>query len=242
MRVALIFAISNRNQLTTTEWAQRKGFESSIPYEGKRLGCATVAVGQLMKFHRHPSYIAWDEMKDYISTKTTADFLYNLGCQMGIDYSSNNFDRDINSALKALKVYGYSVNSKSHDKYKTLSDVKQGYPVLMFGDRSSFLGINTWNGHAWLCDGVIFGDEQLELRVMTIDYRPTIYSTPDLMVEAYKYNKLVSYTPDRYHFNWGWYGTNNGFFDDSNIAVKGDEGKILNYKHNRKDVFVRPLK
>ena len=161
---------------------------------------------------------------------------------MGIDYSSNNFDRDINSALKALKVYGYSVNSKSHDKYKTLSDVKQGYPVLMFGDRSSFLGINTWNGHAWLCDGVIFGDEQLELRVMTIDYRPTIYSTPDLMVEAYKYNKLVSYTPDRYHFNWGWYGTNNGFFDDSNIAVKGDEGKILNYKHNRKDVFVRPLK
>lgn len=28
----------------------------------------------------------------------------------------------------------------------------------------------------------------------------------------------------------------------TNIAVEGDKGEILNYKHNRKDVFVRPLK
>lgn len=229
------------NQLTTTEWAQRNGFESSIPYEGKRLGCGPVAVGQFMKFHKYPTYLHWDEMHDKIPTTATTDFLYQIGLKMDIDYSKNSFDKGSDDVAYALRLYGYLANPPaSHDKYKVLSEVKGGHPVILFGNKKSFLGISSWDGHAWVCDGAIFGDETLELRVMTIDYRPTIYSTPDLMVEAYKGGKIMSYTPLRFHFNWGWGGYRNGYFDDSNIQVEDSEGEVHDYKHGRKDLFARP--
>lgn len=229
-----------RNQLTTTEWDQQNGYESSIPYTGKRLGCTTVAVGQFMKYHKHPSYINWGGMEDKYSTKAAADFLYQLGVKMGIDYSSNSFDRGEEDAVYALLSYGYKTKPASHDEYNVQNEVKKGNPVIMLGDKKSFIGISSWNGHAWLCDGVTYGDNTLELRVMTIDYRPTIYSTPDLMVEAYSYEKLMSYYPKKFHFNWGWGGFRNGFYDDSNIAIEDASGKVHDYKHGRRNIFATP--
>ena len=228
------------NQLTTTKWGQGNlrelngmTFNHYVPNNGK-LGCVTVAVGQVMRYHEFPASYPWSKMGDKYPTEETAAFLYELHNKIG---NSDRFD----TAQDALKSYGYSVTEKSHDDHAVLLQLSDGYPVCMFGKPSSLLGVATGSGHAWVCDGVRYGDSWLELRFMTIDYRPTTVSVPDLMVEAYVHKSITSYMTTRFHMNWGWYGENNGFFTDDNIEVTLD-GEKKNYKHGRKDLFIKPNK
>lgn len=72
---------------------------------------------------------------------------------------------------------------------------------------------------------------------MTLDYRPTAYSTPDLMVEAYHLDNYVAYFPIRLHFNWGWNGNYNGFYLDNDIV-----NPFGNFIKNRNDLLIRPIK
>ena len=227
------------NQLISTMWSQGAPFNALVP-NGYPLGCTTIATGQIMKFHESPSRINWSEIPDIGATTTTQNFLYSLAERIGVKFSADGSSGDISGMKSCLLNYGYDVIEKKHDQYDVSSEVQKGYPVLMSGLPNSILGVGFGNGHAWICDGSMYGTEQIEIRAMTIEYRPTIYSTPDKMIEAYRTAPVVAALPLKLHFNWGWGGKNDGYFDDSNIEITMSNGEKKNYKYNRKDLYIRP--
>jgi hypothetical protein len=65
---------------------------------------------------------------------------------------------------------------------------------------------------------------------------PTCFSNP------YNYTDFVSYSPATYHMNWGWYGSQNGYYNDNNIEVE-ISNKKYNFSTNRKDIInIYPIK
>ena len=99
---------------------------------------------------------------------------------------------------------------------------------------------NKEESHEWVCDGETHGNYGFEIRVMTIDYSPSSSIVPDLLVEAYKQYIQSSYIPLRFHYNWGWKGDCNGFYDDSNIKVTTNYGESHNFNQKRKTLYIHP--
>lgn len=227
------------NQLISTMWSQGAPFNALVP-NGYPLGCTTIATGQIMKFHESPSRINWSHIPVIGVSATTQEFLYNLANRIGVDFSEDGSSGNISDIKSCLLNYGYDVIEKKHDQYDVSSEVQKGYPVLMSGLPNSILGVGFGNGHAWICDGSMYGTEQIEIRAMTIEYRPTIYSTPDKMIEAYRTAPVVAASPLKLHFNWGWGGKNDGYFDDSNIEITMSNGEKKNFNHDRKDLYIHP--
>lgn len=122
-------------------------------------------------------------------------------------------------------------------RYYMLSKIRDrlrfGTPVIQFG-----YNLSTSAGHAWVCDGLDIHDIETKLRFMTLDYRPTSYSTPDKMVEAYsKSLNRIYYTNVR--FNWGWGGNQDAYYNDENFTVTVN-GVKTHYHDNRLDMIISP--
>lgn len=103
----------------------------------------------------------------------------------------------------------------------------------MFGDNRAGDG-----SHAWACDGIDKRSIHIEIRFMTLEYRPTTVSVPP-MIEAHKIRNLQwMYT--KFHYIWGAYGDFDAFFYDSDISFKDGKGDVKDYSKNRKNVYVSP--
>lgn len=225
------------SQLLSTTWHQGSPFNGKVP-GSKYLGCAAVAAGQIMKYHKHPSNFNWANMPNSGATATTQEFLYELGTNIGIDYNAELSSTKLNKVKNALEKYGYIVTEKStHDISSVITELSKRRPVYMRGTWKKENGETV--GHAWVCDGHFYREMHNEIRFMTLDYRPTIYSTPDLMIEAYTIRKdPASYV--QYHFNWGSNDTSiNGYYSDSNISFKFDN-EIHNYNNKRQELLIQP--
>ncbi|MDE7152553.1 MAG: C10 family peptidase [Candidatus Amulumruptor sp.] len=223
-----------RNQLIQTKWAQGEPYNGMIP--GKKLGCTTVAVGQIMKYHKFPVYFAWDNMPNIGATIVTQSFLYELGKEInGGDFGSKKTGASIGEVKSALKKYGYRVSEHSHNPNSVSSQLSlgKGFPVCMFGDNRAGDG-----SHAWVCDGIDTRSSHIEIRFMTLEYRPTTVSIPP-MIEAYKIMNL-EWTYTKFHYIWGANGDFDAFFYDSDISFTDGKGDVKDYSKNRKDVHVSP--
>ena len=223
--------------LIDTKWDQMFDFNDSNP-EGPVLGCTTVAAGQIMRFHRHPSsyegkIINWDDMPSAYATKTTSDFLYKLAKRIGVDFMTGG--ADINQVENALSAYKYECDIKPHTLDFVRSELRKQKPVYMCGVSPD---LNA--GHAWVCDGERLSTNRNSLRVMTLDYRPTSYSTPDLMVEAYAKDLSLSSAVFLY-YNWGWRGDQNAFYVHNSFQVKV-KGVWTTFSNDRKDMSIHPIK
>ncbi|MDE7150844.1 MAG: C10 family peptidase [Candidatus Amulumruptor sp.] len=232
----------SEKRLLSTSWHQGSSY-NDLSYNGKvpglkSLGCVTIAVGQIMRYHKYPASFNWENMPDNYASSTTQDFLYMLGRQLGIDYSAEESASNIDKARKVLEMYGYTVKLHEYHHLSSVYDeLKHNRPVYMRGIGKEPDGTKV--GHAWVCDGYQYESSHTEIRVMTLDYRPTIYSTPDKMIEAYA--MIKNYRGyERYHMNWGANVTPtiNGFYSDSDISFKVD-GELHNYNIDRKNLLIR---
>ena len=95
--------------------------------------------------------------------------------------------------------------------------------------------------HAWVCDGIDSYTYYHEIRVMTLPYRPTAQIIPTEMIEAIKILKPIYSTGYRYHMNWGWYGTADGFYLDNSMNPKVEDGNY-SYNKNRTELLIIPNK
>ena len=135
-----------------------------------------------------------------------------------------------------LERNGYKVTYQNYDTEGVLKEVSKRFPVFICGQ-----DYTANKAHAWVCDGYERGQNGYEIRVMTIDYRPEASIIPDLMIEAYKKYTQTSYTPLRFHYNWGAKGLYDAYFDDTNIKINLDNGESRNYKDHRVTLYIRPL-
>ena len=192
-----------------TKWKQTEPFnnltdETSSIDDDWPCGCITIAVAQIINYHKRPVYPTfnnvacnWDTLSsvyhyldpDYAGSseaqRQAANFLYELGTSdyCNISYSALQGSADMLDAKRAFKKIGYSnltrrIGCTNNDLNRIIDHVKNRKPVIMGGRVDSSVGDY---GHAWVVDGV---------------------------------------DGDYLHINWGWNGDCDGYFKKGNFNTK----------------------
>ena len=203
----------------TTKWGQRSPYNDADPSK-RRLGCTTIAAGQIMRFHEFPAYFNWDDMPDTTSNSNLSNFLYTLRKEIGV---SDSGSATIDQVKSALKGYGYTVKQINHDASKVKSSLNSGNPVCMRGDN----GGNT--GHAWVCDGSYDSMSWTEYNLYEVIFDSGHHVAMNRINQDNIYNSFVNL----FHMNWGWYGIDNGYYIDSRLNPTE-----ANYTKSRKDLLI----
>lgn len=187
----------------TTHWNQTYPYNISFEMidgkDGNKMrpyaGCATIAMGQLMNYHRHPSKYEWDKFNgNNIDYEKLSSFLFDIANDADAKFKYDGTSISKNNAIKVLKKYGYNVS--------TYTDLSRGghYPYIVSSipkDNSSSVG------HMWL----VVGSSTYQWH-----YRTYIWTFTD----PYKFNESWSEYNVESHtsheINWGWGGINDGTY------------------------------
>lgn len=229
--------------LLKTNWVQSNGFNDKVPfvmtpdkgYIQPPLGCATVAAGQIMRYHEYPANYMWGFMDNNVASDFSASFLYELGKAMGIEYDSSESSAYIEDVMSALSKYGYTCIKKSHNLNDAISEVDARRPVYMRGQTK-----NESYGHAWVCDGYTKNTYTTRLRIMTLEYT-SANEIPEFMIEVYRGSESQYVYGPYLHMNWGLTGVSNGFFSDSNLSITVD-GRPQNFQESRYNLInIKPI-
>lgn len=213
----------------STEWGQTGTYNTS-GYNA--LGCVTIAVGQIMRFYRYPSYYNWWGMPnrlDQIKHETNSvlsNFLSKLRGELNVDVSGSS---TIYNAENVLKGYGYNVSVEDYNETKLCSYLNNYKPVYTRGRNNS-------DGHAWVIDGIMDA-------TMAVHYN--LYRLSDTKYPNFEYVKAENadtykeYYDDYllYHMNWGWNGISNGWFKDGANLIYNPEDQ-LDFINNRKNLYI----
>lgn len=235
----------------TSKWGQGAPYNVYCP--GPYTGCVAVAVAQILSYFPVIGNVSWQDNlasgsailhwnqiqsdcfknDGRLNTFTTpqsaneiAHLMRYLGVVLKAEYKDDGTSMESKDAinwindwtsLKAIKLKEYNAN-----EIFMAANFFSNKLVYMRGNRgkNDFLGITIkyTGGHAWVADGAFSARRKSD-------------------------NKFVNL----YHFNWGWDGSNNGYFlatvfDSSNPAIKDselpgylsldDDGTPGNYKYN----------
>lgn len=206
--------------LMNTRWDQGSIYfpendynQALLPLRGY-LGCTTVAMGQIMKYHRYPASYLWDAMADDHATPETSGFLVDVGRAIGIKYEEGESGATRNQVAQAFKSYGYAavtIQPHNHDALK--NELMKYRPVYSRGTDLN----DGKSGHAWVYDGVRTTWPRTELKLMTLEDCPSSYE-PQQFTNPYNYSTDgSSYT--MFHVNWGWGGTSNGYYQSGQTKL-----------------------
>lgn len=220
------FETSNKKgPLLKTTWDQESGYNSQVPGQ-KVLGCVTVAVGQIMKYHEYPKNYDWANMANSTPTSTSASFLAKLRTELKVSDKGGTTDKH---AKRVLKDYGYSCSDVlKHDNTKVTASLSKNNPVYMGGQKKS----DPSKGHAWVCDGYMY---TIPSRTYTL-YLLTFENGKPSALESWYEETIYDSYPFFFHMNWGWCGKHNGYFLDSDIDL-AKRGKNCNYSVDRTDII-----
>lgn len=202
-----------------TEWGQ------SYPYnkQSKPLGCVTIAVGQLMKFFEYPATFNWSDMPNNYATLTLQNFLADLRSELHVSDSGGS---TIVEANRVLSNYGYILTRQSHNTVTINNSLLRRYPVYARG------ADNAQNGHAWIIDGFETNKSYTEYILFRLS--ETAYPNFEYVLgegDNPWYDSPVPY--NYYHMNWGWAGSNNGWYLDNYIQTPN-----YNYTNHRQEIII----
>jgi hypothetical protein len=87
----------------------------------------------------------------------------------------------------------------------------------------------TYGGHAWVCDGVTYGDHSYGFKIMYLEYHPE-----DMIYQPYleAINTISTTSYLYYHMNWGLKDIANGSYYQDNVSVD-----IYNFSESRWDLL-----
>lgn len=169
---------------------------------------------------------------DYIAM---SQLLREVGERAGIDYGydANYGGVDIritmDDARSALRSLGYNATKfaplfPGYQFYYSdmLADLRESRPVLLNGYDSS---LN--EGHIWVADGYYYKDSELDYYVLNPNYQPLLNNGEP----QYIYDHTAIEQHELVHFNWGWNGMCNGWFNLEHF--ESDNASIYdNYQSN----------
>ncbi|MCK5536981.1 MAG: C10 family peptidase [Bacteroidales bacterium] len=208
-----------KGPLVQSEWKQYDQYNALCPLltNGTRAyaGCVTIAMAQIMYYHKHPSWYSWNYpyMKDLQATNESALLISDIFDQVITDYDETGSSSNANNAVDAFEdIFNYTASKINYDKNDDFNIIKTeidaNRPVYL--DGNEYNSLFDWPGHAWICDGY-------EL----------VYNTcgPD-----YKY----------LYMNWGW-ADSNGFFSYNDWTVTRSDGSVKNYQYfNNAIINIKP--
>lgn len=221
--VETITSTITKGPLIETQWWQFHPFNFFINENtDKKMGCATIAMGQILAYYQKPLAIFVNGTNYVIDWNTIANqtypipvstpdswkmsvsyFLYGLGSLLGIDYTGNETGVNINQILNAYNSIG--ANYSYYDGYSTFnisSSINSNKPVQI----NAWI-VNSSTGHSWVIDGY----KNLTIQISTYDANGNIVENTPLN-NYYNYTSYKKY----WHCNMGfWYGLDSGYYQYS---------------------------
>lgn len=227
------FSNSEVGPLLTTKWNQHYPYNGLSKVYDYPTGCVTIAMAQIMKYYEHPDTYNWANMPNDDATQDTQVLIRDLCNALGISYDSEESGSTINKAKKAFTsdAFQYDAIIKEHNLAEVKESLNKNNPVFMKGTDSES------GAHAWVCDGYEHNCYQMKYFVEYLlgsegnyyyDKGPYGYPSIDAPLSADKEYKYL-------HMNWGWGGSNNGWFVEYSAKV-GD----YDFGSERENIYVSP--
>lgn len=224
---------TNVGPFLTSSWSQGNRFNALCPNQSPA-GCVAIAMAQIMYFHKFPvDKFDWNAMDDTYATTASQTLIADIGNTIGINYGTENSNANINDAQKGFQAYGYNTIIKDYNSSETAYELGTNKrPVYQRGDQG-FLR----SGHAWVCDGLIRNLAEYNYYVEYIN-SVNEYTNDGLnLIVNPGTTGGVSYT--RFHMNWGWGGTANGWYINPTPTTKDGD---FDFTTDRKNLFVSPIR
>lgn len=207
--------------LLSTTWDQGSPYNSQVSGK-KRLGCVTVAVGQLMRYYQRPASFNWSDMPNATSYEnvTLSSFLNQLRGELHVtDDGASNID----NAQRVLRSYGYNCSIHNHNESTLYSNLAKNRPAYTRGTDTN------GDGHAWVADGSKSSHPYTEYKLYALNNGLPRPWYVELDSERVYHQSIFTL-----HMNWGWGGKQNGWFIDSQIGLYADIG----FTSQRKDLII----
>lgn len=235
----------NTKKRVNVNWGQHTPEGNYCP--NHYCGCSNTAAAMAMSYFRYPESITlkyvsgspvctldWEHLTThthtisasicndiYDSHSQLAHLCRELGYRSDSQYKVDGTGTTISNIKETLEGLGYNVSKHS--------DPKLGDMALAIGTKSSVLLVRgsdseTDKGHMWVCDGAKFYDIKKRYYETT---SMTFYDPDGLEGWTFKEQTLRTYSYN--HFNWGWYGSKNGYFIEFDYKVALSDGTQRNY-------------
>lgn len=209
----------------TVRWGQNRPEGEFCP--NRIAGCANTALAQIMSYFQYPQSINltypnadktiqqlnWTAMKAHqtghtlnncaVTDSATHGSIGRLCRQLGHMNNSNyNQDMTITSQsdlLACVNTLGYQTNTawSNYNENAIRTLLNNCKPIIIFGKKPNYT-----IGHFWVIDGYD-----------TVTYQIYTYAHPVGSLIWWVDSIGESFTEYLYHYNWGWYGLNNGYFN-----------------------------
>jgi len=192
--------------LLSTKWGQGAPFNGAVC---KKLGCSTIAVGQIMNYHKYPDTFQWEKIS-VIGSEEQQQFLKTVGINLGIDYSTDKASADMGDVKAAFKKFGYTqlIQKSDLNIHQISTEIYSGHPFCVAGCTHQILGFDSGDGHIWVCDGIRYSGDNV--MVITV-YAPLLYPNPGSLFATDPYVPQYDMKTDNsygiytfWHLNWGW--------------------------------------
>ena len=218
--------------LCQTTWDQVFPYNESLENTQQNLGCSTIAAAQIMKSLEYPSSIPWDSMPNSLSLTQVADtlteFLAELRDNLGV---TNNGSGTIHKVKKGLEDnynynsdYGVSLSIIDHNTSPIIASLDTDVPVYMRGIEPGSIF-----GHAWVCDGYYSSHNQTDYYLYVIPLGVSEITELTRIDTHVIYGNSVF----MFHHNWGWGGSDNGYYMDYNVTTSNGT-----YSNLRKELII----
>jgi len=218
--------------LITSQWGQEYPFNQAIPYNKTRYltGCVATAMGQVMRFHRHPGKGSGRTAQTVDGLPFTADFsTTNYGFwKMKDRYDAGQYSDDQAEAMSTLLFHagmGVSMSYGTNGSGAMVSLVPRcltsnfGYDKAITYESRKYYSDEEW--HELLYNELNEG-------------RPIIYRGSNVNDESRQHCFVCDgydASTGLFHFNWGWSGSCDGYF-----ALTGStalDGPTFNYGNSQ---------
>ena len=214
-----------------TQWHQGAPYNCSA--ENGVAGCAPIAIGQIMCYHRFPSKYNWESIGNLVDVTDDSSGFYIMMKDI-YSYSSPVYTETstIVSDSKVVDIFkrmGYEVDGfKSSSISSMMASIKSGRPFYMSGRKAD------GGQHAWVCDGY---QKQVRKAIVSFIGHPGMLLDQDpgdpyydyaikYVGENPSYDAYASYT-DCFHMNMGAKGVYDAW---CTFNIYG--GSVAGYKDN----------
>lgn len=196
------------NFLPTT-WGQEAGFNIYFPLymspydyvDNIPAGCATVAAGQIMYYHRWPDTYTWNEMSANVWSYESARLLYDIAVKSNAQYNPTKWSTtiDLTDIHNTFKNMGYRSDGILDGLNADFWHEGNLRPVFFAGRNSK-----TNDGHAWVCSGYHDFTESMYLEAYTF--------TNEKIFSCVYSERLNFWSYGLVYMNWGYDGESNGYY------------------------------
>lgn len=195
-------AQANEKLLETPAWSQEAPFNNNIP--NRRLtGCVGVALAEIMKYHNTPA----NRPASLVNSAEPTTYAWD---QMRMDNYRSGYEEEESNAVATLVAdAAVAIGTEFSMSSSSAYEVKVPYAL------TSMFGYDAGVSYKKLSE--ISRDEWVNILVNEVDAdRPVLFSGQDVtaghafVCDGYKYE------PDgtlKLHFNWGWGGSANGYYN-----------------------------